>query len=143
VLADADFDLHRTFTTLVADNQYAPLGLMLLATLARVRKLILPLRGDTEDNEAEGIQAALEGIEKSGLDLGEVIKRDEIFKSQEDEEKPQAGSEVKKPKDKKRERKGDEDEARLKAPADSTPTKRPKKKRKKGDAFDDIFDSLI
>jgi ribonuclease MRP protein subunit RMP1 len=142
VLADADFDLHRAFTTLVADNQYAPLGLMLLATLARVRRLILPLRGDTEDEDAEGIQAALEGIEKSGLDLGEVIKRGEIFKSQEDE-KPQAGSEVKKPKDKKRERKGDEDEARSKAPAEPTPTKRPKKKRKKGDAFDDIFDSLI
>lgn len=142
MLADADFDLHRAFTTLVADNQYAPLGLMLLATLARVRRLILPLRGDTEDEDAEGIQAALEGIEESGLDLGEVIKRDEIFKSQEDE-KPQAGSEVKKPKDKKRERKGDEDEARSKAPAEPTPTKRPKKKRKKGDAFDDIFDSLI
>jgi ribonuclease MRP protein subunit RMP1 len=128
----------------VADNQYAPLGLMLLATLARVRKLILPLRGDTGDEkEVEAMQTALEGIEKGGLDLGEVVKRDGIFKSQDDEEKPQAGSDVKKPKDTKRERKGDEDEARSKAQAESTPTKRPKKKPKKGDAFDDIFDSLI
>lgn len=143
VLADADFNLHRAFTTLVADNQYAPLGLMLLATLSRVRKLILPLRGDAGDErEAEGGQTALEGIEKDGPDLGEVIKRSEISMAQEDDEKPQVGNEVKNPKDK-RERKVNEDRPGSKAPVDLTPTKRPKKKRKKGDAFDDIFDSII
>jgi ribonuclease MRP protein subunit RMP1 len=123
---------------LVADNQYAALGLMLLATLARVRKLVLPLMG----SKAEDVEGAMDIQEHGGLDLGEVIQRNEIVggSAKEDEEDVQAGFEVKKPKEKRESR---EQEHHLNRPIDSTPTKRPKKKRKKGDAFDDIFDSLI
>lgn len=126
------------FSMLVADNQYAALGLMLLATLARVRKLVLPLMG----SKAEDVEGAMDIQEHGGLDLGEVIQRNEIVggSAKEDEEDVQAGFEVKKPKEKRESR---EQEPHLNRPIDSTPTKRPKKKRKKGDAFDDIFDSLI
>jgi ribonuclease MRP protein subunit RMP1 len=125
---------------LVADNQYAALGLMLLATLARVRRLILPLRGAVEEeHDGKPYEVAMEGIEQRGLDLGEVIQRGEI---QAEQDADDIGSEVKKPKGKKRENK-EEGDGRSQAPVDARPTKRPKKKRKKGDAFDDIFDSLI
>ena len=124
----------------MADNQYAALGLMLLATLARVRRLILPLRGEVvEEHDTEAYEGAMEGLEQSGMDLGEVVRRDEM---QAEEDGDDVGSEVKNPRGKKKESRGEE-EPRSKAPVDATPTKRPKKKRKKGDAFDDIFNSLI
>lgn len=126
---------------LVADNQYAALGLMLLATLARVRKLILPLVGEAESKD-EGLEDAMEAVEQSGLDLGEVIPRDEIpgcFAKVNGEE-VQNGTAMKKLE---KVRGPGNEEPPSKASIDSTPTKRPKKKRKKGDAFDDIFDSLM
>lgn len=116
---------------------------MLLGTLARVRKLILPLKGEAEDEE-EGLGGAMEGIEQSGLDLGEVIQRHELKPdtgNEKGEDSTQDGAEAKKPKNKKKEKKLEE--PRSKAPVDSTLSKRPKKKRKKGDAFDDIFGSLV
>ena len=126
---------------LVADNQYAALGLMLLATLARVRKLILPLVGEAESKD-EGLEDAMEAVEQSGLDLGEVIPRDEIpgCSAKVNGEEVQNGTAMKKLK---KERGSGNEEPPSKASIDSTPTKRPKKKRKKGDAFDDIFDSLM
>ena len=124
---------------LVADNQYAALGLMLLATLARVRKLILPLVGEAEAKD-DSLEGAMEAVKQDRLDLGEVIQRDEILDGAVKDEEIQGAIEMEKPKDKKREL---EEEPRSRETVGSTPTKRPKKKRKKGDAFDDIFDSLI
>lgn len=137
----------RAFSALVADNQYAALGLMLIATLARVRRLVLPLKKEVveEKGDAESILGGLVG--QSELDLGEVIRRVDIEgKSGKDTSMGEVGeegegAEVKKPKNKKRRDTGEASE--VKSPADSMPAKRPKKKRKKGDAFDDIFDSLI
>jgi ribonuclease MRP protein subunit RMP1 len=131
----------------VADNQYAAMGLMLMATLARVRKLILPLKKEVEDEkgDSEGVLGGFVG--QSELDLGEVVRRVEIEGGTWTEtgggevEDECDGTEVKKPKNKKR--RGTGEAPVLKGPVDSMSTKRPKKKRKKGDAFDDIFDSLI
>lgn len=84
---------YRAFTTLVADNQYSALGLMLLATLARIRKLIQPLMGDMPDEykETEKLEHNIETVQKGDLDLGEIVARNSAM----DDEDAQAGSELK------------------------------------------------
>jgi ribonuclease MRP protein subunit RMP1 len=131
----------------VADNQYAALGLMLLANLARVKRIIRPLGKPKPSDEIKGgEQESLSEVPRVEADLGEVIKREEIQVEEEIEKKiPDEDEdekvELKKPKKKKRSMIAEES-PKLKT-AESTPAKRPKKKRKKGDAFDDLFDSLI
>ena len=131
----------------MADNQYAALGLMLLANLARVMRIIRPLgKSKLSDEIKGGEQESLSEVPRVEADLGEVIKREEvqveedIKKKKIPDEDEDERAELKKPK-KKRSIIAEES-SKLKT-AESTPAKRPKKKRKKGDAFDDLFDSLI
>jgi ribonuclease MRP protein subunit RMP1 len=126
---------------------------MLMATLGRVRKLILPLGKEEEDEGVEGKTVAEGVVDHEQLDLGEVVRRDEVEEiagekrkekeTGEAEEEGDDGVEVKKSRKKEKKEKRSMGEAELSKGAESTPAKRPKKKRKKGDAFDDLFDSLI
>ncbi|KAH7321473.1 hypothetical protein BKA65DRAFT_81466 [Rhexocercosporidium sp. MPI-PUGE-AT-0058] len=147
------------FSNVVADNQYAALGLMLMATLARVRRVLRGLgreKANQDGNENEGgrdadvkeVLLAEQVADARATDLGEVVSREEVVDIAGEDE----GIEVKKSKKKKRRERVEEDgEAESGAGtgvgdgvgASATPAKRPKKKRKKGDAFDDLFAGLI
>jgi ribonuclease MRP protein subunit RMP1 len=85
------------FSNLVADNQYAAMGLFLLGTLARVRTLTGPLgreRGGDEDKDEAVEEVAGMGIEKGRLgiereetyDFGEVVRREDLLEPSEDKE---------------------------------------------------------
>jgi ribonuclease MRP protein subunit RMP1 len=128
---------------------------MLMATLARFRRLIMPLSREIveEAEDWEGISGGV--VEQIELDFGEVVQRGEVEvegdsgnkrgdegETREAEEEKGDGVEVKKPKKPKKQSTA-EAELSTGAVAESTQVKRPKKKRKKGDAFDDLFDSLI
>ena len=47
---------YLAFSQVVADNQYASLGLMLVGTLAKVKKVIESLRGESGRVSDEGLQ---------------------------------------------------------------------------------------
>jgi ribonuclease MRP protein subunit RMP1 len=203
-----------SFSNLVADNQYAAMGLFLLGTLARARTLIGPL-GRERDGDEE-VEVGKKVVEEEGggkeerYDFGEVVRRDDLRELSEDVDVDgRGGSEVKSTKKRKSLVTGEEDvevriptkrvkkdklagierirgeddgeigvdlkptkakredlvedgestpalkPSRVKrkelgrdSPADRTPSNDPtktkkRKKRKKGDAFDDLFDSLI
>jgi ribonuclease MRP protein subunit RMP1 len=211
-----------SFSNLVADNQYAAMGLFLLGTLARVRTLIGGLGRERVGDEEVVEEAVGMEIEKGGLgiereetyDFGEVVRREDLFEPSEDkEEDEQRDPGVKSTKKRKsilhgeedvelqtptkRVKKGklagfeklnreddaesevglkpskkakrevlveDEEETKsapaltaskmkLKEPHKGSPaesiqskdatTAKKKKKRKKGDAFDDLFDTLL
>jgi ribonuclease MRP protein subunit RMP1 len=163
---EEEANLSSAFSNLVADNQYSALGLVLLGCLARVKSVI---RQFVEDEKIEGTdsEAEVEGdvvmelvtveIERQD-DLGEVVDRREILGNLEgplddvevpgDEQEmpeeqiaPEATEEAQRvtiSKQGKKKRMGP-----LVGKDESLTRKPPKKKRKKGDAFDDLFSSLI
>ncbi|PQE04220.1 ribonuclease mrp subunit rmp1 protein [Rutstroemia sp. NJR-2017a BVV2] len=146
-------DKYRAFSQLVADNQYATLGLMLMGCLARFHRILVGLKVTTEEEVEE---KAVGDVEKEtkvvdvAEDLGEKIVRDqprgEIDESihkrkvQDDDR-----TEFKTSKPKKRKEVDQLLECNDAKYPDSTQVKPAKKKRKKkgGDAFDDLFDSLV
>ncbi|KAG4436962.1 hypothetical protein IFR05_007575, partial [Cadophora sp. M221] len=137
------------FSNLVADNQYAALGLMLMATLARIRTVLRGLGKEKEggggDEEGGGDARETSGAEEVAdtreTDLGEVVSREKIAEIKGDE----GGVEIQKFKKKKRRETLEDEERRAGAGLEAVPmpAKRPKKKRKKGDTFDDLFAGLI
>ncbi|KAH6684163.1 hypothetical protein B0J14DRAFT_5714 [Halenospora varia] len=145
--------LYRAFTNVISDNQWSAIGLMLLGSLARFRGVLnevgreIGLEEETiEEDKIEDISGAQEDPMK--VDLGEVIDRNSLRKpgagggvaSQNQEE----DAEVKKKEKKKRKEAVSDEQKAETVESTSTPAKRPKKKRKKGgDAFDDLFDSLM
>ena len=134
---------YLAFSQLVADNQYAALGLMLLACLARVRKVVAPLRAERHEIVGDEMMRK-DVVEKSGMDFGEVITREEVLGqhgSGQDEEDQEERLQPKKSRKKEQYvTMVEEKELLVEKPA---ATKRPKKKRKKGDAFDDLFAGLV
>ena len=114
----------------MADNQYATLGLMLMGTLARIRRVIQPLRKELEDVEQYGevkIDRIIGGDEI--LDFGEVIMRDgaqltndftEGGKNEEGEDVDTGPSSKKK---RKKRRSPAVEESSAGAPIESTPSK--------------------
>ncbi|KAI9641558.1 RNase MRP subunit [Ciborinia camelliae] len=155
-LSTANGGVDRAFSQLVADNQYASLGLMLMGCLARFYKVLGALKVLTAEEIAERDGTVKETARVNepeiGEDLGEKIVRD-IPTSVVTEDDERVGKEeekyveLKKLKPKKRKQEGEvSDKTTSKLPSSgSTPAKPPKKKRKKkgGDAFDDLFDSLM
>ena len=134
---------YAAFGGLVADNQYAALGLMLVGCLARVGRVVGGLRGEVKVSErVEG--GSLEG-EGKDQDLGEVVSREEAASEEatkvQNTEEGEDNVALKRSKPEKRSVMADE--TKNSAGEDSTATKCPKKKRKKGDAFDDLFSGLI
>ncbi|CAD6448442.1 1a03f54e-24a4-4c90-8e0b-5be3022e8371 [Sclerotinia trifoliorum] len=147
---------YLAFSQLVADNQYATLGLMLMGCLARLYKILESLRVLTAEEIAAKTGTVNEEVKVNepeiGEDLGEKIVRDApaskvVEGTKKEEKKEEEDSEIKKSKVKKRKQEGEalERKSSKLSSLDSTPAKPPKKKRKKkgGDAFDDLFDSLM
>ncbi|KAF7865744.1 hypothetical protein EAF04_005909 [Stromatinia cepivora] len=147
---------YLAFSQLVADNQYATLGLMLMGCLARLYKILESLRVITAEEIAEKTGTVKEETKVNepeiGEDLGEKIVRDAptsgVVEDNHAEEKEEVeDSEIKKSKVKKRKQEGEALERKTSklSSLDSTTAKPPKKKRKKkrGDVFDDLFDSLM
>jgi ribonuclease MRP protein subunit RMP1 len=146
-------DKYRAFSQLVADNQYATLGLMLMGCLARFHRILVGLKVATEDEVAEKAAGDVKTETKAddiAEDLGEKIVRDqprgEIDVSRgkrKVQENEPAGFKTSKSKKRKEDNPVlEQNDAKY---SDSTPQKPAKKKRKKkgGDAFDDLFDSLM
>ena len=138
--------MDRAFSNVVADNQYATLGLMLMGTLARVQSVIRPLGKEVEeigevDEEIEILEE--KGDADDGADLGEVITREEVELVAKVEKDKDVGEDEIKLKTTKKKRKIGVVDSSAKKTIEATPSKRPKKKRKKGDAFDDLFDTLL
>ena len=150
----------RAFSNLVADNQYSALGLVLLGCLARVKSALAQLVDEEEDAVSEvgkEVFVEVEGAEVPSDDFGEIVKREAVLAGLEDDE----GEE-----DERKKRSTIEEtpqltmsnSAQLESEQPGSPSvdksseqdmvvhaPRPRKKRKKGkgDAFDDLFSSLI
>jgi len=140
---------YSAFSSVVADNQYAVLGLVLVAVLARVRSVLRPFGKATRNSDAEEIinETVAErseegfGMKQPRTDFGEVVKRDEIGKSiKANEMDEREDTSIKKSTTKRNSGLSSISDV---AVVEITPAKRPKKKRKKGDAFDEIFDTII
>jgi ribonuclease MRP protein subunit RMP1 len=146
--------IDRAFSAVVADNQYAALGLMLLGTLARVKTVIRPLgkKEIDDEQEVEVVGKSEDLAEDVGDDLGEVVMRETLdsLSVENDEQVPDEADEddefrlQNRRSTEKRKRTSETGESRTEATVERTPTKpSKKKKRKKGDVFDVLFDSLI
>src|SRR5690349_1042201 len=75
--------LNRAFSTVVADNQYASLGLMLMGCLARLNKLI-SLPREREEDEGDKVARVEKTPSRNvfyGEDLGEAVSREEMDES--------------------------------------------------------------
>jgi len=128
---------------------------MLLGTLARIQKVLKVLSNRHEDKEileeeilvGDGDEKrTADGKEMEGVDLGEKVLREEVVTDLVEEDDGEAVEVRKLSEGKKKKRKselGGGEEG--KNGGESTPTKKPKKKKRKkgGDAFDDLFDSLM
>ncbi|TGO40008.1 hypothetical protein BHYA_0044g00500 [Botrytis hyacinthi] len=146
---------YLAFSQLVANNQYATLGLMLMGCLARLYKVLGALRVVTAEEIAEQAGVVKETPQLNeveiGEDMGEKIVRDvpvsEVEDSQKVERKEEDGTDIQKAKPKKRKQDGEVVEPKTSkvASSNSTPAKPPKKKRKKkgGDSIEDLFAGLI
>lgn len=148
---------YLAFSALVADNQYANLGLMLLGSLARIKKIIQPLRNEVEDEKEDVDSKIYELSHGSGqLDLGEVIPREDVEMTNrvtrakdEGEKDVDAGADTGADADVQRKKKKKKittaKEWEEDAGVELTPPKprKVKKKRKDYDEFDDLFGSLL
>ncbi|TGO49684.1 hypothetical protein BOTNAR_0421g00070 [Botryotinia narcissicola] len=146
---------YLAFSQLVANNQYATLGLMLMGCLARLYKVLGALRVLTAEEIAEqaGVVKETPQLNEAEIeeDMGEKIVRDvpvsEMEDSQKVERKEEDDTDIQKAKPKKRKQDGEVVEPKTSklASSNSTPAKPPKKKRKKkgGDAIEDLFSGLI
>lgn len=152
------------FSRVVGDGRFAGLGLGLVGCLARFRTVLEGLGEEfgvsveigEEWREERGLGGLSEGLvperqrvpegEKDD-DFGEVVERrvvGEVGDAAVGFEEESEGVEPRKKEEGMGKRKDVEEDLRPSEVVDSTPSKRPKKKRKKGgDAFDDLFSSLV
>ncbi|KAJ4260708.1 RNase MRP subunit [Fusarium torreyae] len=151
-----------TFSQLAADNQHAPLGLLLLSVLARINTLLShlvpaeyshetstpaiakPEYSQTDLPSAPHTSATGVEASSSGVDMGVAISRDELVSSRKTKMKPLLKSEMRLKEATSKERKPrvlhtDTHKSSLKEDTKD----RPKKKKKKGgDALSSLFGSL-
>ncbi|KAI9746421.1 MAG: hypothetical protein M1818_000134 [Claussenomyces sp. TS43310] len=143
---------YSPFSALVADNQYAALGLMLLATLARLNRVIACARSKEVGIGPDELPADKEGYNEGHVDtaedVGEVVIRESM-------QRTASGTILSS--DNELEVLPSIDLARNQARAaealaeygsllqvTGVPTERPRKKKvKKSDAFDELFGALI
>ena len=135
---------YLAFGGLVADNQYAALGLMLVGTLARLTRVMRPLRAAGEEAVERDNGNSLES-QVQYQDLGEIVSR-EGTAGEEGLDEPgmedgeyTAALKTSRPKTSP----ATAEEARNSPVKVSAERKRPKKRRKREDAFDDLFAGLI
>lgn len=126
----------RSFAAVGADNQYAPLGLMLEGTLARVVEIIAPLQRVAE----KAVPTAAEKQDSVTEDVGEPVMRE--IQAFDPRPKVVEQPELKPGKTEKRSKRVASASANS-VPKNDSSSKPPKKKRKKGNAIDDIFSGII
>lgn len=130
----------------MADSQWAVLGLMMLANLARLQKLIQPL-GKEVTAKVGKEEVVIATVPEE--DLGQWVSREEIQRAgsedeaENDEHKDKASKSCLKKESKEEKRKVSAQDSRGEA-VETKPSKPARKRKKKsGDAFDDLFESLI
>lgn len=150
--------MYRAFSVVVKDLQYSSLGLMLLGLLAQIKHIIRPLGKDLVVEEVEHVTEISAGDEQivevsreneDMQDLGEVVSRDDLQTAPvkevevEEDEATMARSEPAKVTLPKSEPRAELENAPKPQSTKRRKEEKKKKKRKRGDAFDDLFDSLI
>lgn len=131
--------MNRSFGALIADNQFAALGLMLMGTLARISKIVIPLQKKVE----AVIATTVKEKDSTAGDIGEIVMRPirEKLPLQLDTKVHQQ-LEMEQGKSEKRSKKTAKSSSTLPS-TDDMPLKPPKKKRKKGNAIDDLFSNIL
>lgn len=157
------------FSALVADGQFAQLGLMLIALLAKASAVLRFPGEEVPKGELESVEEA-RAVEATTIvlpteDFGEAITRDDdaevdvgvsverlskkkskkrhvLDADEGDEEAVDSTLEELVPKKRKMKAVETEVEAKASQPV-AKPAKKVKKKKKKGDAFDDLFAGLV
>ncbi|KAG8676615.1 RNase MRP subunit [Fusarium poae] len=157
-------DAFITFSQLAADNQHAPLGLLLLSVLARTNALLshlVPSEHDLESASIDAIDATNLASDTSRpvkstvqsiaaeapsaeTDMGVAISREELLLLQKKTAKSIPKSDVPSKDSKLKERKSKivHTEAPKRSSKDDTKDKPKKKKKKGGDALSSLFGSL-
>ncbi|KAF4446038.1 Ribonuclease MRP protein subunit rmp1 [Fusarium austroafricanum] len=147
------------FSQLAADNQHAPLGLLLLSVLARIHTLLshlVPTNHDGESsisavtksmplepNRSTPLELTTAEAPAPDVDMGVAISRDELLSTQKKARSiPESGSNLKEPKPKERKSKSLHTNLHKSSPNDDTKDRPKKKKRKDSDAFSSLFGSL-
>lgn len=133
--------VYRAFSAVVADNQFANLGLMLVGTLARAQKVLKALRKEVEGERDAEPESNDTLIGYGDLDFGEVIKREEAEMDgvavAEENEQPTFE------KQKKQSRGIETDETNDEIEKEPVPVKQRKKRKKRGgDELDALFGTL-
>lgn len=134
----ADINI-RSFGAVVADQQFAALGLMLMGTLARLNKIMISLQRELEVVAPK----AIEEIDSMAEEIGELVMRPpgEKISLQLDLESD-GPPKMEKTKSEKNSEKAARTSSVLSL-TDDTPLKPSKKKRKKGNAINDLFSSIL
>ncbi|KAF4954968.1 hypothetical protein FGADI_4878 [Fusarium gaditjirri] len=146
-----------TFSQLAADNQHAPLGLLLLSVLARTHTLLSQLVPDhdhsppiststdpkpSEPSKHQASDLRTDGVPYAGVDMGVAISRDELLSTQKKMKPiPKADSRSKNLKLKEYETKTTlADTKKISSKSDTIDE--PKKKSKNSDELSSLFGSL-
>jgi ribonuclease MRP protein subunit RMP1 len=149
---------YLAFSAVVADNQYAALGLMLMGTLAQLCSVIglgTPAEADVADSTQRIPAVSKIGKDATNsprpdTDFGEVISREELRRMRANNSSHPAAAHLQGNQSTSEETKDDEltkkrsiteIEPSLSSAADSKPPK--KKKKRRGDALDDVFAGLV
>ncbi|RTE70013.1 hypothetical protein BHE90_015593 [Fusarium euwallaceae] len=150
------------FTQLAADNQHAPLGLLLLSILARINRILSDLVPADENtipatsastkptptgsmlpsNTQTSTPAETDSLD---IDMGVAISRNEVLpirKTITSQLEPKADSRLTEPPSKERKLKSLTKDIKKSSSKDSAKDKPKKKKKKGGDALSSLFGSL-
>lgn len=128
-----------SFSTVVADQQFASLGLMLMSTLARLNKIIIPLQREVVVMAPK----LVEEIDPAFEEIGELVMRSSRGKvSLQMDLESDRPLKMEKAKSEKKPKKAVRTSSMLSL-TDDTPSKPSKKKRKKGNAINDLFSSIL
>ncbi|PNP41496.1 hypothetical protein TGAMA5MH_06597 [Trichoderma gamsii] len=129
------------FSQLAADNQHAPLGLLLLAILARIHTALSPLSNDSsipnpqpKTNRANDLANQDKGVAIARQELPSATSAERMFSSEQQQQGSPIDREATKP-----------PKSKLKAsPSSSSSISKDTKKKKKGkgDALSSLFGSL-
>ncbi|KAF5663694.1 ribonuclease mrp subunit rmp1 [Fusarium heterosporum] len=148
------------FSQLAADNQHAPLGLLLLSVLARINTVLSHLApiGHTPEYSTSAVTKPTSSDLKrptpshsitseaagSGLDRGVAISRDELLLSQKATTKlvPELDTRLKDPEHKERKSKVIYKDTKSHSSKGDAKDRPKKKKKKGGDALSSLFGSL-
>ncbi|PON21698.1 hypothetical protein TGAM01_v209436 [Trichoderma gamsii] len=131
---------HRAFSQLAADNQHAPLGLLLLAILARIHTALSPLSNDSsipnpqpKTNRANDLANQDKGVAIARQELPSATSTERMLSSEQQQQGSPIDREATKP-----------PKSKLKASPSSSSISKDKKKKKKGkgDALSSLFGSL-